>query len=160
MTEHDELQPPDVSPTLVEAGRRRADLRQALVELEQAISRPAAGREADWSKEVIRRLQDLAGTIEEHVQVTERPGGLYDEITGRAPRLSGKMDLLRREHPDLREGTRELMERFEATPVGDEWTLADARDELQRLLGRIVRHRQLGADLVWEAYNVDIGGPE
>jgi hypothetical protein len=28
------------------------------------------------------------------------------------------------------------------------------------LLGRIVRHRQLGADLVWEAYNLDIGGIE
>jgi len=27
-------------------------------------------------------------------------------------------------------------------------------------LGRIVRHRQLGADLVWEAYNLDIGGVE
>jgi len=31
------------------------------------------------------------------------------------------------------------------------------RDDLQRLLGRIVRHRQHGADLVWEAYAVDIG---
>jgi hypothetical protein len=24
----------------------------------------------------------------------------------------------------------------------------------------VIRHRQKGADLVWEAYNVDIGGPE
>jgi hypothetical protein len=24
----------------------------------------------------------------------------------------------------------------------------------------MVRHRQLGADLVWEAYNLDIGGVE
>jgi len=28
------------------------------------------------------------------------------------------------------------------------------------LLGQIVRHRQLGSDLVWEAYNLDIGGIE
>jgi hypothetical protein len=32
------------------------------------------------------------------------------------------------------------------------------RDDLQRLMGRIVRHRQGGADLVWEAYAIDIGG--
>ena len=28
---------------------------------------------------------------------------------------------------------------------------------LQRLMGQIVRHRQHGADLVWEAYAIDIG---
>ena len=40
------------------------------------------------------------------------------------------------------------------------WPLDDARDDLQRMLGKVIRHRQKGADLVWEAYNVDIGGPE
>ena len=32
------------------------------------------------------------------------------------------------------------------------------RDDVQRLMGRIVRHRQHGSDLVWEAYAIDIGG--
>jgi hypothetical protein len=27
-------------------------------------------------------------------------------------------------------------------------------------MGSVIRHRQRGADLVWEAYNVDIGGIE
>ena len=27
-------------------------------------------------------------------------------------------------------------------------------------IGTVIRHRQQGADLVWEAYNVDIGGIE
>ena len=38
------------------------------------------------------------------------------------------------------------------------WPLEDARDDLQRFIGTVIRHRQKGADLVWEAYNVDIGG--
>ena len=38
--------------------------------------------------------------------------------------------------------------------------VGQARDDLQRLIGAVVRHRQKGADLVWEAYNVDIGGTE
>lgn len=157
---HDEVKRPEVSPTLAEARQRRSDLHEALIDVERAISSPASGREADWSKDVVRRLQDLAGTIEEHVEVTERAGGLYDEIGGKAPRLADKIDRLRREHPEMREGTRQLIERFETTPVGDAWPLEDARDDLQRLLGRLVRHRQLGADLVWEAYNLDIGGIE
>jgi hypothetical protein len=44
--------------------------------------------------------------------------------------------------------------------VGDECPVDDARDDVQRLLGEIVRHRQHGADLVYEAYHVDIGGLE
>ncbi len=160
MTEHDELPTTDMTPTLAETARRRADLHAALVSVEKAISSPAVGREADWSKEVLRNLQDLEHAIVEHVEVTERRDGLYEEISQKAPRLAGKIDHLRREHPELREGAGELISRLEATPVGGTWPLAEARDDLQRLLGRIVRHRQLGADLVWEAYNLDIGGVE
>lgn len=154
MSEHDE----SLSPAFAEARRRRADLHQALVGVEEAVSGPAAGREADWAAEVARALKELHRTIDEHIEVAERPMGLYDEITQRAPRLSGKIERLKEEHPLMRDGTSELIARLESTPVGEEWPLDDARDALQRLLGRIVRHRQLGADLVWEAYNLDIGG--
>jgi hypothetical protein len=160
MTEHDELQPTEMTPTLAETARRRADLHAALVAVEGAISRAAVGREADWSKDVLRSMQDLDHAIAEHIEVTERAEGLYEEISSRAPRLATKIQRLKEEHPDLRAGSRELIERLESTPIGDAWPLAEARDDLQRLLGRLVRHRQLGADLVWEAYNLDIGGVE
>jgi hypothetical protein len=160
MTEHDELHDSGLTPTLAETARRRADLHLALVALEKAISSPAVGRESDWSKDVLRHLEDLGQAIVEHIEVTERPGGLYEEISQKAPRLAGKIDHLRREHPELRDGAAELIARLETTPIGEAWPLAVARDDLQRLLGRIVRHRQLGADLVWEAYNLDIGGVE
>ena len=160
MTEHDELPSTELTPTLAETARRRADLHMALIALEKAISSPAVGREGDWSKDVLRNLVDMEHAIVEHIEVTERTDGLYDEISQKAPRLSGKIDQLRREHPEMRESARELISRLEATPIGDELPLQDARDDLQRLLGRIVRHRQLGADLVWEAYNLDIGGVE
>jgi hypothetical protein len=160
MTQRDEMNDPDLTPTLAETARRRADLHQALVALEQAISRPAVGREPDWAKDVLRASEELGRTIDEHVEVTERPGGLYDEIATKSPRLANNIGRLREEHPTLRDGTRELIEKLRTTGVGDAWPLDQARDDLQRLLGRIVRHRQLGSDLVWEAYNLDIGGIE
>jgi hypothetical protein len=150
----------DVTPTLAETARRRADLHEALVAVERTISSPAVGREADWSKDVLRQLEDLSHTIDEHVEVTERPGGLYDEISERAPRLATKIERLRQEHPEMRDATLALTKKLATTGVESETELSDLRDELQRLLGRIVRHRQLGADLVWEAYNLDIGGVE
>jgi hypothetical protein len=34
------------------------------------------------------------------------------------------------------------------------------REEATALMGQLVRHRQAGADLVFEAYEVDLGGSE
>ena len=151
---------PELTPTLAETARRRADLHHALVGVERTISSPAAGRENDWTKDVAVALLDLRAALEEHIEVTERDGGLYEEIRQRAPRLSNKVDHLREEHPEIRDAATALIDRLESDGVGDMWLLEDARNELQRLLGRVVRHRQLGADLVWEAYNLDIGGIE
>ena len=108
----------DLSPTLAETARRRADLREALVEVEQASSRPAVGREPEWTKEVLLRLEGLAHAIDEHIQITERPEGLYDEISAKAPHLATKIDALREEHPVLRERAKALITRLQTTPVG------------------------------------------
>jgi hypothetical protein len=148
---------PNAMPTLEEARRRRADLRRALVDVEQTISGPAAGRIREWTDEVTRRLRQLHHALEEHIAVTERPGGLYEDILAQAPHLAGKVRRVGGEHAVLRESVSVLLSRFESTPVGGVWPLEDARADVQRLLGRMVRHRQLGADLVWEAYGVDIG---
>lgn len=150
----------ELTPTLAEARRRRADLHHALVEVEEAISGPAVGREPLWTQEVVAALSRLRETLEEHIEVTERTDGLYDEILHKAPRLAAAVQRLREEHPVLRDTTSALMAKLRTTPIGTTWTLEDARDEVQRLLGRIVKHRQAGADLVWEAYNLDIGGLE
>lgn len=150
----------DGTAALEEAARRRADLHRALIAVERAISSPAIGREADWTKQVVLQLEELAHTIDEHIEVTERTEGLYDEITAKAPRLSHKIERLRAEHPQMREGTALAIARLRESGVGGSWPLDQARDDLQRLLGKLVHHRQLGADLVWEAYNLDIGGIE
>jgi hypothetical protein len=150
----------EFTPTLREVQRRRADLHQALIDIEQAISGPAARRLESWTVDVTKQLSAMLTTLDEHVEVTERVGGLYDEIQQRAPHLSTQVGRLRDEHPAMRAETLELLDRFENDPIGDAWSLDEARDDVQRLLGRVVRHRQHGADLVWEAYNLDIGGHE
>lgn len=150
----------ELTPTLLAAGRRRADLHHALVEVEKAISGPAVGRETEWTEEVSAALADLLVAIDEHIDGSERPEGLYDEVLRLAPRLSNTVKRLQAEHPAMRQQTVDLIERLETMPVGSAWDLEDARDSIQRLLGVVVKHRQAGADLIWEAYNLDIGGLE
>lgn len=157
------MDPQDRTDTsaLEEARQRRKTLHDTLVHLEEAISSPAAGRIPDWTASVLKEMTEIHDAFEQHVVVTERPDGLYDEILERAPRLSMNVGKLRGEHPSIGTAIDQMIARLEQVEVGGtEWSLQAARDDLQRFIGQVIRHRQRGADLVWEAYNVDIGGPE
>jgi hemerythrin-like domain-containing protein len=150
-----------ISPALDAARQRRKTLHDTLVHLEEALSSPAAGRIPDWTATVLKEMHEVRDAFAQHITVTEQDDGLYEEILERAPRLEGNVRRLREEHPEIRTGIDSMLERLENTEIGtDTWQLEQARDDLQRFIGRVIKHRQRGADLVWEAYNVDIGGLE
>jgi hypothetical protein len=148
---------PEVTATLDEAVRRRADLYQAILGLERAAARPAVAREDEWVDGVLDALAELEHEIADHIDITERPDGLYDEIVEAAPRLSRSVQVLRDEHPDMQAAASAVRSRLEARNAV---SVDDARDEIAHVLGRLVKHRQHGADLLWEAYSLDTGGAE
>ena len=150
----------EITPTLEEVVRRRADLYHAILALEGAAARPATGREEDWVAGVIEALGEVEHEIDDHIEITERPTGLYDEIVDVAPRLSRNIQRLRAEHPQMQEATSTLRARLAATSAHDAAEVTVARDEIQHVLGLLVKHRQRGADLLWEAYSLDTGGAE
>ena len=140
-----------VSRAFDDARHRRADIYQAILALEQAAARPAAAREEQWVTGVIEALAQLEREIVDHIESTEGPDGLFAEIIGIAPRLSHNVQLLRDEHPRMLEAASTLRARLTTEPVKDARSVDETRDEIQRVLGRLVKHRQRGADLVWEA---------
>jgi ribosomal protein L19 len=151
----------EISQALDEARQRRKTLHDAIVHLEKSISSPAAGRIPDWTASVLKEMTEVRDAFGQHVMVTEKPDGLYDEILERAPRLETNVRRLREEHPEIVQRIDDTITRLEQVEIGeDTWPLEEARDDLQRFMGSVIRHRQRGADLVWEAYNVDIGGIE
>jgi hypothetical protein len=149
----------ELSRALEQARRRRVELHEALVQLEKGISSPARGRAADWAADVTKALTNLQLAFEYHIEATEQSGGLYEEILENSPRLAGQVRRLQDEHPLIRAAIGSELDDL-ATSFGDDSSIDDARDDLQRVMGQVVRHRQRGADLVWEAYNLDIGGAE
>jgi hypothetical protein len=149
---------PGVTPALEAARRRRVELHEALIRLETEISSPGHGRAEGWARDVSNALTNLRAAFDEHIEATERPGGLYEEILENSPRLAGQVRRLQDEHPTIRGAIVEAIEQVSG-PIDDD-ELDDARDGFQHLMGQVVRHRQRGADLVWEAYNLDIGGAE
>jgi hypothetical protein len=150
VSEHEQ----QLTPALEAAAQRRREVREALVSVEEAISSPAV--EPDhWRARVGVTLAELDEAFEHHIAETEHPGGLYEEMERLASHLSGKARRLRDEHPLIRASIAAERARLEV-PLPVE-AIDPVRDDLQRLLGRIIRHRQHGADLVWEAYAIDIG---
>jgi len=152
--------PADLAVHLGEVRRHRSELRDSVAAVELALEAPIA-LGGSWRERVHAALAELAHDFDEHVALTERPGGIYDRARRTAPRLSGRVDRLLGEHRDLRaaiHGHLGALERETMPDLPELPGLPVTREELTVLVGRLVRHRQKGGDLVYEAYDVDLGG--
>jgi|SRR6476661_4364673 len=147
----------DLATHLERVRAHRSELHESLAAVVLALEAPIA-RGGMWRERVRAALAELAHDFEDHVALTESPGGLYDRLRHDAPRLSGPVDRLAAEHRELHAAIHGYLAVLEHGG-----TLADLpvfREELTVLAGRLVRHRQKGGDLVYEAYDVDLGGSD
>jgi hypothetical protein len=142
---------------LEQAKARRADLHTVLVNLEAAIAAPAHGRAPAWSEHVHDALVEVAGAWERHIAVVEGPGGLFEEVMHAAPHLANDLDRLRREHLEIRAELGLALDAVRVVAGAPVRESDQGREVVLSILGRLMRHRQHGADLVFDAYAVDIG---
>lgn len=145
----------DFAAYLEQVRAHRAELRDAVRRVEDAVSSPIA-QGAAWRTRVAVALTELSRDFEDHIHLTERPGGLYDSARSAAPRLAATAERLVGEHVGLHHAIAECLGAFTDGP--DAADLAPMREKATALVGQLVRHRQRGGDLVYEAYDVDIGG--
>ncbi|HSR44906.1 MAG TPA: hypothetical protein VLT15_06720 [Acidimicrobiia bacterium] len=140
------------------AGRHRAVLLDAAAGLEFAIASPI-GRGAAWREHVDGELHRLRGALADHTREVEGEDGLLADLVHQAPRLSNRVKMLKKEHRELDEQIGEIIHMLGAMPMdGLEDATEDIRERTLALLGKVSRHRQKGADLVYRAYDIDIGG--
>ena len=132
---------------------QRMQLHEALLGLEKTLATPMIGREQSWRTEVASALQQLRDAFADHIAATEGPDGLYAAVTSSHERLVNPVRRLAAEHGGLGAAIDEV-----ATRLASDEAPATVREVATTLLARFSRHRQRGADLVYEAYNVDIGG--
>jgi hypothetical protein len=140
-------------PTIEGVMHRRAGLHHILIELETAIAAAAPGREEAWAEQVATALDRLTAAFNEHIDQTEGPNGLFDQVRRRAPRLDAHCRRLTGEHVAI---VADLAAAIASLEQGS----AHARETVLQLLAKLARHRQGGADLVYEAYEVDLGGSD
>jgi hypothetical protein len=135
---------------------KRAELRETLNLMEAALAAPATGRAVIWGEAVHASLVMLADDFSAHIDVTEGPGGLHQAILAGDLRLANAVERLTDEHANIA-GELAALVVDSAPPVGS-GDVDDLRDRATKLLGHMLRHRQRGADLIYEAYQTDIGG--
>lgn len=152
------MEPDDlgIDPGFETLRAHRAELLESMRALEQALAAPATGRSIAWAERVNVALVELDADFGEHVELTEGPEGLYRALLAAAPQLSSQVTRLVAEHSEIKKSIDSLL-----TSVGTPVTNGDVdsiRESATTFLGMLSRHRQRGADLVFGAYQTDIGG--
>ena len=142
----------EANSSLDTARERRIDLRQAMARVETRVARPSAA--ASWRADVEAALIELGEALDAHISEVEDEGGLLASIVADTPRLAGQVGKMEEQHAELRVGFDRALA---ACSNLDALEPAVVRRRVTSLLGRIAMHRQLGSELVFDAYNVDIG---
>lgn len=147
--------PPDVSgdwpspETHQGIVNRRQDLYDAMQRLESSVAQ--ASGQHDWAVVVGDTLNVMHDALQRHVIEIEADDGLFAEVVGRAPNLASDVATLRKDHEDLLFSCRAVSE------LVANWSApAEIRRKVLALLGRLAIHRQRGAELLFDTYNVDL----
>lgn len=138
--------------SLAVARRHRSALLSHIQSFELSLAAPSG--DPGWCARVSARLHGLRAAFTEHIVVTEGPDGPYAELLDHAPRLARGVSVLIREHAAIAAAMSALQTRVGAPTA----PVAELRGWASDLLRELSRHQQRGADLVFEAYQTDIGG--
>ncbi|HMM95542.1 hypothetical protein [Phycicoccus sp.] len=134
----------------------RAELGESMAALDAALALPV-GLGSVWRRRVRAALTELAHDLRDHVELTEAPDGIYADLRAQAPRLAHDVGVQLTEHQELLAEVDRLLAERDDGLEGEEAVRAH-REAATSLIGRLVRHRQRGSDLVYAAYDIDLGG--
>lgn len=130
---------------------------RALEALEVALDAPAPGRETEWVETVIHALDALYGALVEQSQHNRHPESLLSQIAKEQPRFGYWITQLENEHDELIAAEKSLRDQLTSATASE----LDRATTRQRLVDLDARFRLLRArevDIVYEAFNLDIGG--
>lgn len=138
------------------ARQRRVALHEAMIEFETAITAPSAA--PTWVEQVGEGLSDVASALAKHIAEVDRGDGIIAKALDVAPWLESHAQILRDEHDQLTAHLQRLEHLFGRMESSDANAVAAMREESYDFLRHLSRHRQNGAELVYDAYDMDIGG--
>jgi hypothetical protein len=130
------------------------ELQKRMREIEALLGESPAGEDdpAARRSRLEEPFADLEGVLIEHF-ASEEQGGYFAEVLGVAPRLSGRVARLRRNHPAFRRRLTRLREHIRDPTIA--WP--EVEDRVAALLKALADHESAENDLVHEAFMQDLG---
>jgi len=137
----------------------RADRKRsldALHQLEHFAGAAATGRENAWTAEVGDALTALEAALSEQGRHSGESDSPLSDIEVQEPRLRNRVTQLRQRYHELERRIEELRSQLDTTARACA-DVGDIRHRLENLAAELRYLRAREADLVYEAYSVDIG---
>lgn len=133
---------------------RRDGLYDAVLAVERSLAAPAGDDPAAWAAVLAAPVDHLQEVLESHVAGTEGRDGLFEQMREDAPHLLKAVERLRDEHAPLLASASALAAALSA--VHDDDGVDAVRAQALQLLHHLLEHRHRGAELVYDAYSVDV----
>jgi hypothetical protein len=134
-------------------GPQRGRLRDALAAFQQACDDPGKARD-EWIAAMSGALAGLGSAWQEHVEFTEAPNGLFDELLDDSVEVAPDIDHLRRDHSTAVGAMTRASEFLAGDSAGpDDTKLVQSLSAVAKL---VEQHRRRGADLLYQVYSVDL----
>jgi hemerythrin-like domain-containing protein len=125
---------------------------------EHIITIPTGSRTA-WLEELCKRFDHFTAHVRRMMSIEEEDGYLLPVVEVR-PSLSKQVEMLRREHDELRELTDDLSKRVKSLKADHNLLLRDTCTRLQIYMGHVQRHEEHENHMVLYTLTQDIGGKD
>ena len=148
---------PRVEEAAAKAAHDHEEILSAVHRLEAALASPAPGRETPWKQRAGAALVGVIDSLNMHRESAENEGGVIAEaeaLLGRPRALAAA----RSQHVRLLKEGGELLANLEAQRDDPKLTCEAVRERAWDLALALRNHQALEADLILEAFDLDIGG--
>ncbi|MFH1746667.1 MAG: hemerythrin domain-containing protein [Planctomycetota bacterium] len=125
---------------------------------EHIIAVPSGSREI-WLQELVQRFEHFTAHFQRMMIIEEEDGYLLPVIEVR-PTLAKQVELLQREHHELRHLTEELQRTVKSLKPDENLLIRDCCTRLQIFLGHVDRHEQHENHIVLYTLSQDIGASD
>ena len=143
--------------TSLEEGRsERVRIMMASHRAEACLAAPAPGREREWSDAVYRALSLLRSSLGEATERGESAGGLIAGLKSEG-KYYHRVTQLQQEFDEMVRRCDATIEHLQSQGETEAIDYSDIRQRITWLLTSLKHHQAREADLVFEAYGLDVG---
>jgi ATP phosphoribosyltransferase regulatory subunit HisZ len=129
----------------------------AIEDLEEALATASFDREGFWAQRLIDSLGSLQTALRETRESAQSEGSMLGQLVREFPRLQGRADRLRKDYDALQKQVEKICLDLLVDSPASPQDVEQTREQLAKLLAKLRYVQAIETELLFEAYQVDIG---